>query len=64
MKALIWLQLSPVTQIRRGEMAVFDSFRRRLSIPNCCVLHDEMLGTELRLTTTPANCLPDNLKTE
>lgn len=64
MKALIWLQLYPVAQIRRGEMAAFDSFRRRLSTLNCCVLHDEVLGTGLRLTTTPANCLPDNLKIE
>jgi 2,3-bisphosphoglycerate-dependent phosphoglycerate mutase len=64
MKALIWLEEFPVTEIGRREMAAFDCFRRRLPTPNCCVIHGQILGTELRLTTTPANYIADHLKTE
>lgn len=63
MKALIWLQQFPIERIGRAEMAAFDSFRRSLSTPNCCVIHGDIVETGLRLTPTPTVCLPDSLKT-
>jgi probable phosphoglycerate mutase len=66
MRALLWLQQCPVTGATEADMAKFDNFRRRVSVPNCAVLIAEASGNGcLCLAARPSVAhIPVDLQTE
>ena len=66
MRALLWFRQHTSGQVTGSEMAVFDSFRRTVSVPNCAVLQASSDGSgRLRLSTDVfVDHIPEELRTE
>jgi hypothetical protein len=66
MRTLLWLQQGKAGPITNTEMEDFDSFGRRISMPNCAVLRSSRHGSgHLRLSANVFVAhIPMHLRTE